>query len=62
MRVANVGKVGSMELIVMEQLQSALGLEMKQIAFDKPAYGQVRVSNELRQKNLFVSPGGVHSI
>ena len=35
--VANVGKVGSMELIVMGQLQSALGFKVKQIAFDKPA-------------------------
>ena len=31
-------------------------------AFDQPAYGQVRVSNELRKKNLFISPGGVRSV
>ena len=35
--MANLGKVGSMELVVMEQLQSALGLKINQIAFDKPA-------------------------
>lgn len=31
-------------------------------AIDKPAYGQLRVSNELKQKGIFVSPGGVRSI
>jgi len=33
-----------------------------EIAFEYPAYGQVRVSNELKKKGLFVSPGGVRSI
>jgi transposase InsO family protein len=32
------------------------------LAIDLPAYGQLRVSNELKQKGLFVSPGGVRSI
>jgi hypothetical protein len=31
-------------------------------AIDKPAYGQLRTSNELKKKGLFVSPGGVRSI
>jgi transposase InsO family protein len=31
-------------------------------AIDYPAYGQVRVSNELKKRGLFVSPGGVRSI
>lgn len=31
-------------------------------ATEKPAYGQLRVSNELKQKGVFVSPGGVRSI
>ena len=31
-------------------------------ATDKPAFGQVRVSNELRKDNLFISPGGVRSV
>jgi transposase InsO family protein len=33
-----------------------------QLALDQPAWGQVRVSNELRKKSLFVSPGGVRSV
>ncbi len=32
------------------------------IAIENPALGQLRVSNELRKKGLFVSPGGVRSI
>ena len=32
------------------------------LALDQPAFGQVRISNELRKKSLFVSPGGVRSI
>lgn len=31
-------------------------------ALDRPAYGQVRVSNELRKQAIVVSPGGVRSI
>jgi transposase InsO family protein len=32
------------------------------MATEKPAYGQLRVSNELKKTGLFVSPGGVRSI
>ena len=31
-------------------------------AFEQPACGQLRVSNELRKRGVFVSPGGVRSI
>lgn len=31
-------------------------------AIENPAYGQLRVSNTLKQRGLFVSPGGVRSI
>jgi transposase InsO family protein len=32
------------------------------MATEYPAYGQVRVSNELKKRGVFVSPGGVRSI
>ena len=33
-----------------------------EFAIEKPAYGQLRTSNELKKEGLFVSPGGVRSI
>lgn len=33
-----------------------------ELALEKPAYGQVRISNELRKQGLFISPGGVRSV
>lgn len=33
-----------------------------ELAIDNPAYGQFRVSNELKRKGILVSPGGVRSI
>ena len=58
--MANLGKVGSMELVVMSQLQSALGLEINQIAFDKPAerYGAL-IGGHVDV--LFEQPGDVSS-
>ena len=35
---------------------------VRDIAIEEPAYGQVRASNELRKKGIFVSPGGIRSI
>jgi hypothetical protein len=33
-----------------------------QLAFDQPAFGQVRVANELRNKGIIISPGGVRCV
>ena len=33
-----------------------------QYAIDEPAHGQVRVSNELRRKGVFISASGVRSV
>ena len=58
--MANLGKVGSMELVVMSQLQDALGIKVKQIAFDKPAerYGAL-IGGQVDL--LFEQPGDVRS-
>jgi hypothetical protein len=31
------------------------------MAIEQPAFGQVRASNELKKRGVFVSPGGVRS-
>jgi transposase InsO family protein len=31
-------------------------------AFEQPAYGQLRASNELKKNGIFISPGGVRSV
>lgn len=33
-----------------------------EFAIERPAYGQLRTSNELKKKGIFVSPGGVRSV
>lgn len=35
---------------------------VKAFALEQPAFGQVRVSNELRKRGVFVSPSGVRSV
>ena len=58
--IANVGKVGSMEVVVMYQLETALGIKFNQIAFDKPAerYGALLGK---QVDLLFEQPGDVRS-
>lgn len=36
--------------------------QVVQMAFDFPAHGQLRASNELRKKGIFISPAGVRGI
>ena len=44
------------------RVDPAVEVAVTQYAIDQPAHGQVRVSNELRKKGVFVSPSGVRSI
>src|SRR5262247_1060021 len=32
------------------------------LAIEQPAYGQVRAANELKQRGVFISPGGVRCV
>lgn len=48
--------------VLKNRVDPAIEQAIVEIAFDEPAFGQVRVSNELRKRNLFVSPGGVRSV
>lgn len=58
--VANLGKAQSMERITMSQLEDAAGIEVKQIAFDKPAerYGALLGGHV---DALFEQPGDVRN-
>jgi hypothetical protein len=44
------------------RVDPAMHRTIEENAYEQPAYGQLRVSNELKKQGLFVSPGGVRSI
>lgn len=44
------------------RVDEAVEQAVVKFALDNPAFGQVRVSNELRKQGIFVSAGGVRSI
>jgi len=48
--------------VLKNRVAPELEQQVVQLAFEQPAWGQVRVSNEIRKKGLCVSPGGVRSV
>lgn len=44
------------------RVEESIELAVKNYAIEYPAYGQLRTSNELRKKGIFVSPSGVRSV
>ena len=48
--------------LVKNRVSPEVEQEVTKFAVDFPAYGQLRASNELKKKGVFVSPGGVRSI
>lgn len=44
------------------RVEEATELAIASFALEQPAFGQVRVSNELRKRGIFVSPSGVRSV
>ena len=44
------------------RVDASIELAVTRYAIEEPAHGQVRVSNELRKRGVFVSPSGVRSI
>lgn len=48
--------------IFANRVDSAIEKAVIDMAIEFPAYGQLRVSNELKRKGMLVSPGGVRSI
>lgn len=48
--------------VLKNRVDPAIEEAVLKMAFEKPAHGQVRVSNELKKQAVLVSPGGVRSI
>jgi len=48
--------------ILKNRVEEAVEKAVLEFALEKPAFGQLRVSNELKKKGIFVSPGGIRSI
>ncbi|KTD56955.1 ISSod13, transposase, partial [Legionella sainthelensi] len=44
------------------RVEEAIELSVREYALAFPAHGQLRTSNELRKRGIFVSPSGVRSI
>jgi transposase InsO family protein len=47
---------------VKNRVEPAIEEAILKMAFEKPAHGQVRVSNELKKQGHLISPGGVRSV
>ena len=47
---------------IKNRVEEATETAVTAFALEQPAFGQVRVSNELRQRGIFVSPSGVRSV
>jgi hypothetical protein len=43
------------------RVEEATEVAVAEFALEQPAFGQVRISNELRKRGIFVSPSGVRS-
>ncbi len=61
------GEMGLQEIsrrkpITKNRIEPFIEEAVEAMATDKPAFGQVRVSNELKKKGIFISPAGVRCV
>jgi len=47
---------------VKNRVDEVIEAAVREIAIENPAFGQLRASNELRKRGIFVSPSGIRSI
>lgn len=48
--------------VIKNRIAEAIEEQVKRIAFEYPAFGQVRASNELKKSGVFISPAGVRCV
>jgi hypothetical protein len=48
--------------VIKNRIEAFIEEAAVQMAIEKPAFGQVRVSNELKKKGIFISPAGVRCV
>lgn len=59
---ADLQEISRKKPILKNRVDPAIEDGVTAMATEQPAYGQLRVSNELKKRGIFVSPGGVRSI
>jgi transposase InsO family protein len=55
-------EISNKKPIVKNRIEPEIEKAILELAFQQPAFGQVRVSNELKKKGMLISPGGVRSV
>jgi transposase InsO family protein len=59
---AALQEVSRSKPILKNRVDPAIEAAVVKMAFDFPAFGQARVSNELRKQGVFISAGGIRSV
>lgn len=59
---AALQEISKRKPIVKNRVAPEIEEAVTDLAYEQPAWGQVRVSNDLRKRGLFISPGGVRSV
>jgi len=47
---------------IRNRIEASIEEQIKQFAFEFPAFGQFRASNELKKKGIFISPAGIRCV
>lgn len=55
-------EISRKKAVVKNRVDEKVETAVVALAIEQPAYGQVRAANELKQRGLFISPGGVRCV